>query len=306
MSTPLPSTVPLVTVVIACYRSQPEHLRAAIGSALAQDWPALEIVVSDDSPDDGLGALVCELVSELGRDAVNGDAAADVPRLSYRHNRPSLGVARNHWACFGAARGELLVILNHDDVLEAGFVRRMAEALTAHPQAVLAFCDHWVLDPDGARRVEASEHNTRHFGRDRLAAGLQTDLATLLLRQSIPLAMGAMFRRSALPAEWPEHAGPAYDLWLSYLLCRSGGVAWYEPERLSAWRGHAGNLSSAAGADWLIGTASCWQAIATDPATAAIAGPARVLAARWGQAGVPRITVRVGSLTRHSPARTFI
>jgi hypothetical protein len=83
------------------------------------------------------------------------------------------------------------------------------------------------------------------------------------------MAMGAMFRRAALPAVLPEDAGPAYDLWLTYLLARTGGGACYVPQRLSAWRSHPANLTSGSGLPWLQGSAACWQAVAADDAFAA-------------------------------------
>ncbi len=242
-------SAPLVSIVIATYRSRHDHLLAAIGSALVQSMGDIEIIVSDDSPDDALSELVASFHDE---------------RLRYRHNAPALGVARNHWLSFGEARGEFIVILNHDDWLAPSFVERLASALQAEPQAVLAFCDHWVIDVDGERLVADTERNTAAWGRAQLGRGLHRSFAPLVAAQTIPMAMGAMFRRAALPAVLPGDAGPAYDLWLTYLLCRTGGAAWYESERLSAWRTHAGNLTHEGGLEWLHGTATCWAAMARD------------------------------------------
>ena len=86
-------SVPLVSIVIATYRSRHDHLRVAIASALAQSMADIEVLVSDDSPDDALSELVAGFHDE---------------RLRYRHNAPALGVARNHWESFGEARGEFV------------------------------------------------------------------------------------------------------------------------------------------------------------------------------------------------------
>ncbi len=91
--------------------------------------------------------------------------------------------------------------------------------------------------------------------------------------------MGCLIRRSALPREWPAAAGPAYDLWLSYLLARHGDGAWFEKERLSAWRSHDANLTTAAGFDWLRGAAGCWSAMAVDPGFESVRDVARAHAA---------------------------
>jgi hypothetical protein len=90
-------------------------------------------------------------------------------------------------------------------------------------------------------------------------------------------------------------AGPAYDLWLAYLLARGGGAAVYVPQRLAGWRTHAGSLSHAAGDAWLRGAARCWDAMAADPAFAAhraLVAPRRARA--W--TGCARLALRRGRL----------
>jgi hypothetical protein len=165
----------------------------------------------------------------------------------------------NHWAAFRECQGEFIVVLNHDDSLEPSFVEALVRPLIERPKVSLAFCDHWLMDESGSRLPTDTQQNSLLWGRASLAAGLHQPFPALVVNQTIPLAMGAMFRRSALSSELPAHAGPAYDLWLAYLLCRQGGGAWYNPERLSSWRTHSGNLTSAGNVDWLNGAATCWR-----------------------------------------------
>lgn len=239
---------PLVSIVIATYQSHREHLAVAIGSALAQTWLRVEVIVADDSPEDSLRAFV---------------AGFDDRRLRYRHNSPTLGVACNHWAAFGGAQGEYIAVLNHDDWFAPTFVERLVGALQLEPRAVLAFCDHWIIDASGSQLEGETHRNSQFWGRTTLHAGLHRPFTQLVTGQTIPMAMGAIFRSSALPISLPADAGPAYDLWLAYVLARGGG-AWYVPERLSAWRSHDTNLTSGGGLPWLQGSAYCWHAIATD------------------------------------------
>jgi hypothetical protein len=199
-----------------------------------------------------------------------------------------LGVAGNHWAAFREARGEYIAVLNHDDWLAPEFVATLVGELQQEPDAVLAFCDHWVIDAAGHRQVEETDRNSQAWGRAALRAGLHRSLGALLAAQTIPMAMGTVFRRAALPAALPAHAGPAYDLWLTYLLARTGGGACYVPQRLSAWRSHAGNLTSGAGLPWLQGSAECWQAVASDGAFA----EQRAFALRKAARGLAACAVR--------------
>jgi glycosyltransferase involved in cell wall biosynthesis len=255
---------PLVTIAIASYKTRPDHLAAAIASALHQTWANLEVIVSDDSPDPSLRTVV-EQFSD--------------PRLRYRHNSPGLGVNRNYSLCFREAKGEYIAILNHDDIFAPTFIERLVAPLTTDPELSLAFCDHWVIDADGHQLIAETEQTTKHWGRLDLAAGIHRPYFDLLAAQTIPMAMGAVFRRSSLPHPLPVEAGPAYDLWLTYLLCQQGDGAYYVRDRLSSWRSHIGSLTSQGGLDWAYGSAECWRSVANDPRLASIRPVAKQKAA---------------------------
>ncbi len=250
----------IVTIPIAAYKSQPDHLSAAIQSALNQTYTAIEIIVSDDSPDSALQTVVAKF-----RDA----------RLRYRHNAPALGVARNHWSCISEAQGEYIAVLNHDDLFSPTFLEQLLHPLHSDPELALAFCDHWVINREGERLIEATQAASAAWGRSELKPGKHRPFFGLVGAQTIPMAMGTVFRRSLLPRALPDVAGPAYDLWLTYLLCREGHGAYYVPERLSSWRTHEGNLTSQGGLDWARGSAECWRAVAQNPAFSSIHTRAR-------------------------------
>jgi glycosyltransferase involved in cell wall biosynthesis len=251
---------PLVSVITGAYRSNPQHLRAALTSAVRQSYENLEIMVSDDSPDSSLQDVVRAL----------GDR-----RLRYRRNETPLGAAANHWRCIREARGEYVAILNHDDMFEPTFVERLVGPLQTEAKAVVAFSDHWIIDALGNRMINETETATDHYGRRGLMPGLHRPFDYLILGQTIPMAVGALFRRQSVPASLPAQAGPAYDLWLAYILCRTGYGAWYVPDRLSSWRAHSDNLTSAGGIDWSYGAACCWAEFAREAADAGIIAAAR-------------------------------
>ena len=255
---------PLVTFTIATYKSDPIHLAEAIGSALGQSWENVEIIISDDSPDPTLGELVGQYTD---------------PRIIYQHNSPRLGVALNHWSAFRQAKGEFIAVLNHDDRFEDTFLERLTPPLIDDPTLALAFCDHWVIDTDGQRRVDATERHSADWGRASLSAGVVRPFFNLFTTQTIPLAMGTVFRRSLLPEHLPTEVGPAYDLWLTYLLCREGLGAYYLPDRLANWRVHASNLTGQGDTKWFRGTAACWDAASRDPGLVSVRPAARRQAA---------------------------
>lgn len=255
----------LTTIAIAAYRSRREYFAAALESALAQTWGEVDIIVADDSPDPSLRAVV----------EAYGDA-----RVRYRHNPRSLGVAENYWSCFREARGEYVAVLNHDDVLAPTFVERLAPPLIEDRRLAVAFCDQWIIDRDGRRLADETERASARWGRSGLPAGVIAPCFRLLAPQSIPISCGAILRRRLLPSDAPPHAGPAYDLWLAYLLCRGGHDAYYVPDRLASWRDHPDNLTSQRGVDWTRGAAECWRAVSRDANLTPLRGVARLKAAQ--------------------------
>jgi glycosyltransferase involved in cell wall biosynthesis len=274
------------SLIIAAFRSQTDQLGAAIDSALAQTDPGVEVLVSDDSPDDGLRQFV-----ERFRDS----------RLRYNFNSPALGVAQNHWVSISHARGTFVGILNHDDLLDPKFVAVLTAPLLGNDTIGLSFCDHWVIDVRGRRLESESDEVSSRWGRTTLRAGVHRPFLDLLAGQTIPMAMGTVFRKSLLPGRLPDHAGPAYDLWLTYLLARTGSGAYYVPRRLSSWRTHAGNLTSQAGTDWLRGSADCWASIVDDPMCVAIGPVARAKAAK----GFCGLAIRAVEEGKHAEAASL-
>jgi glycosyltransferase involved in cell wall biosynthesis len=241
--------MPTVTAVIATYRAG-EYLRHAIGSALAQTYIDLEVLVSDDDNDPQVRQLA---------------ESFDDSRIRYRSNPSRLGPAGNHLAAILAAQGRYIAILNHDDLWRPGYLATAVPVLDSTPNAVLVFCDHDVIDPAGRSLSAQADHTTQQWGRDKLSQGLYRPFPDLVARQSIPVAMGCLFRRDAIDLTALPDVGPAYDLWLAFALCRTGGGAYYMPERMTAWRVHPGQITATRDDAWRRGALACWESIAEDP-----------------------------------------
>jgi glycosyltransferase involved in cell wall biosynthesis len=253
------SQAPLVTIVTALYKAE-KYVGESIESALTQSFPDFELIVSNDGDDSEARKIV---------------ASFSDPRLSYRSNPKRLGAWGNHLSAFQAARGKYIAILNHDDILERDFLRKLLLPMEEDDTVVLSFCDHFVVDAEGAILREESDRTSRRWKRDQLIEGVYKPFYGLLRDQSIPMAVGTVFRRAALTAEnMSLAAGPAYDLWLTYLLSKTGGGAYYCPERLTRWRVHPQSITSKGDLDWTRGAALCWEAIKDDPSMGDIRGAA--------------------------------
>lgn len=110
-SSPVPG---LVSVVVPAYQAE-AFIGETLDSALAQDWPEVEVIVVDDGSIDGT-ATVAE---ERG-----------VRVLHREHRGPA--AARN--AGLAVARGEFVTILDSDDLWPIDRLSRQVAHLHEHPE----------------------------------------------------------------------------------------------------------------------------------------------------------------------------
>ena len=247
---------PLITVVIPTY-DRPRYLKLALASAVAQTYPNLEIVVTDNaSPEDPSG-----IVAEF----------AD-PRIRLTRNTVNLGPTRNTLDGVAMARGKYVAILGDDDIWEPHFLATLIAPMEADPAVVVAFSDHSIIDSEGKVSAAASDRITHRFGRHLLKPGLHRPFDEIaLVYRAICVVSGAVIRRESI--DWsriPVDLPISVDLYIAYLLATAGGACWYTPERLMRYRYH--NLAHAHALtniqrDWradLRWTLDLWMTFAAD------------------------------------------
>ncbi|QHG66296.1 glycosyltransferase [Pseudomonas putida] len=224
---------PLVTIAIAAFNS--EFFQGALGSALAQDYPNLEIVVCDDSAGGEIEA-VCEAFA----------SATTVP-LRYVRNSRNLGFAHNLLACLAQSRGELIKFLCDDDSLLACCITQQAQVLIEHAsvtvvsnQRLLCDADEAPLPPRMLNWLISSSNAVLHG----------TDLLDCVSDNAINLFGGishALFRRAQVEAYLATlvHEGgfrARVDMALYICLLRRGHLCSLA-QILSVERVHPGRLS---------------------------------------------------------------
>jgi hypothetical protein len=152
---------------------------------------------------------------------------------------------------------------------------RLVHELDTHPEAVLAFCDHHVVSADGEFIQELTERYSRRWGRAPLKEGLQYSTCELAIASgSISTVVAALFRREFI--DWsriPDAVGPAYDVWMGYLACRSGLPAYYVSQRLSNYRVHPEMQTQTSRLHHALGSARAYSLIAEDPALVRLRAP---------------------------------
>jgi glycosyltransferase involved in cell wall biosynthesis len=221
---------PMVSVVLPTH-NRPVWLAEALTSVLDGEFDDLEVVVSNNGNPEHSRALRAKIADR---------------RVRWLEQDPTLGPMGNFLAGLTAARGRYVAPLHDDDRWSPRFLAALVPPLERHPEAVLAFADHYLVNERGEVELSATELNSERWGRAKLTEGLRRPFFGAVARQSVALT-GCVFRRDALAIErFPADIGPFYDIWVSYLLAKTGGAAYYSSERLLFYRAHDGSESSAA------------------------------------------------------------
>ena len=243
------STAPAVSVVLTTH-NRPVWLAEALGSVLTGEFEDYEVIVSNNGDPQDTRRL---------RQAI------DDPRICWLEQDPSLGMVENMLAGLTRARGKYAAFLHDDDRWSPSFLAVLTAGLERHPQAVLAFCDHHIIDDRGRIDIDATDRAARAYGRAHLPGGLVEDFLGVVVRQSVKIT-GCVWRREALPVcELTPVVAPHLDVWVSYLLARDGAAAFYSPQRLMSYRMHAGCHSASRDlAVWLAGI-HCQERMLDDP-----------------------------------------
>lgn len=215
---------PLVSVIIPTY-NRPDYLREALTSALRQSYQNTEILVRDNASMDETRKVV--------------QSFSD-PRIRYHRHAENVGPTENVIDGCREARGEYVAHLHDDDLWEPDFLEKLIPPLQQNSDASIAFCDHYIVDENGAIDPARTHRNTHRWKRHLLKPGLHCPLHRIaLLDKSIPLSMAAVMRRTAVDWNGVPNLPSGYDLWLMYMISREGQAAYYVPERLTRYRVHS-------------------------------------------------------------------
>jgi glycosyltransferase involved in cell wall biosynthesis len=220
---------PLVSVVLLTH-NRPQWLAGALTSVIEGSFDDFEVIVSNNGNPEDTRQL----------HSVVADA-----RVRLIEQDPHLGAFEHFVAALRLVRSRYVAVLHDDDWWAPGFLAALVPPLERHPEAVLAFADHYIVNQLGEVQEAESDANTRHWGRSDLGEGLHQPFFGVVAHQSVAIT-GCVFRRAALPLEQltPE-VGPFDDVWISYVLAKSGGAAYFSPQRLMYYRSHSASYTAA-------------------------------------------------------------
>lgn len=139
--------LPAVTVGLPVRNAERTVVRA-LGSLLAQTYPNMSVLVSDNASDDGTGATLRQL--------------AEDPRVTVVRQPDDIGMLANFEFVLHHAGGELFMWAAADDYWEPTFVEELVTLLRNAPAAGVAMSSVRSVDPEGheLERVVFDKHSS--------------------------------------------------------------------------------------------------------------------------------------------------
>jgi glycosyltransferase involved in cell wall biosynthesis len=234
-------------VIVAAYNAEP-FIAPTLDSVLSQDFDDIEVIVVDDGSRDGTGRVL------------EAYAAADKRVMVATQTNLGVSGARNTGLRTAGANTELVLFLDHDDVLLPGALSTLAETLRKSPAASAAHGAVTVIDRDG-RADPSADPKSLGLVRRRLVepGGLiealkngplempatePTTFASLVYTSCITSPGQVLIRRQALreAGEFDPATAPSDDWDLFLRIARVGPIA-YADKPVLGWRRHDANAS---------------------------------------------------------------
>ena len=135
-----PLEFPLVSVLVTSY-NQEAFIETAIRSVILQQYPHIQIVVTDDGSTDCSPQKIQKLKEKYPA------------QLSIYLHDDNVGNTRNHNRGLRACEGEFVFLLDGDDQFLPGKIQTQVEFMQQHPNCVVSFHDTEVFDSDSNHTI---------------------------------------------------------------------------------------------------------------------------------------------------------
>ncbi|MCX6205139.1 MAG: glycosyltransferase family 2 protein [Bacteroidetes bacterium] len=132
-------TDPLISICVPAYK-QPDFVVRLLKSVIQQTYKRVEVVISDDSPDDTVKIAIEPYKSELS--------------IVYIQNSPALKSPANWNNAIAHSKGDYFVLLHQDDWYHDKYaLEKYLKAFTGHPKVGFVFCKNIAITEDGKEMV---------------------------------------------------------------------------------------------------------------------------------------------------------
>lgn len=204
--------MPKTSIIIPCY-NQARYILETLDSIRGQTRPPLETIVIDDGSTDDLTAVLAARRAEV---------------TYYRQENRGPAVARN--AGIRMAKGEYILFLDSDDLIQPTHLERLEQVLDTQAEYDVCYSDFRYFQDEDPSVLRAPEGMQRYSGHI---------LYPLLAGSFIPMHCALCRRRAIIDAGWFDETLLSCedgDLWIRMAL--RGSLFLYVPEPLALYRQH--------------------------------------------------------------------
>lgn len=211
-----------MSVLILSY-NQEQFLRECIDSVLSQDYPNVQIVVSDD----GSTSNVADFLR---------DCAQQHPgRMEVVLHPVNTGITANSNRGLALCRGKYVTWLGRDDLYMPSKVSRQVQYMEAHPECTICYHNLEIFDSDTGRTLGTFNNNDNAYS---------GDVRTVIRHGTFNGALANMWRADHVPSHGFEPSIKMASDWLFWVeVLAQGGEIHYLNEVLGRYRRHAGNVT---------------------------------------------------------------
>lgn len=213
---------PKVSIMLPTYNAA-AFIADCINSILDQEYPNIQIVVSDDASTDGTVAILKGFKSKFDS------------KILLNLNKENLGISKNCNLALNLCEGEYVCFFAGDDLMLPGKLKKQVECLESDIEA--AFCYHSVeiFDSESNAVLEVTENNRTIFS-----------FFDIIERGGLPGANSVMARKNAIPSSGYSEEIPSVSDWLFFIELGLRGKILFVDSVLARYRKHLGGCSNKA------------------------------------------------------------
>jgi glycosyltransferase involved in cell wall biosynthesis len=223
-----PHLLPSVSVALCTYNGE-RFIEEQLRSILAQETPALEIVVCDDGSTDATVSIIQAV-------AASGSWATSIRLV---HTERVGSVTRNFDRAIAACRGDIIALCDQDDRWDPHRLGTMIELFGRDGGPALVFADAMLIDSSSGVLKGTLQSGLRlsRWERSRIDGGRPFEA---LVRRNLVTGAAAAFTRDLYALATPFPDSWVHDEWLAILAAAFGRVV-RSSEILGAYRLHSSN-----------------------------------------------------------------
>jgi glycosyltransferase involved in cell wall biosynthesis len=222
------STLPLVSILLPTH-NRPDYAELALRSALAQTYPNVEVIVSDNSDDERTAERFAPYVARY-------------PQLRYLRIG-SCPPMENFQNCYSQARGDYVNFLMDDDLFHPQKIAAMMHVMLTQPGVGLVTSCRQLIDGNGNAIKDVPAHLGRAFETDTRIQGRALGMHLCTVGNIVGEPTTVLYRKSDAGPQFGMYMGNQYSVssdlatWLT-VLSKKDGV--YLKDAYSSFRIHGG------------------------------------------------------------------